>query len=101
MTSIELVRVGHGKTFEQQQIQQTKDRRTGADADGEREDRGGGEARRAPHRSNCVAQIGAQIVDDCKTARLATGLLPPDHIADSWRACRSASARDSPCDSRS
>ena len=78
----ELVRVAHGKTFEQQQIQQTKDRGAGADADGEREDRGGRETRRAPHRSNGVAQVGAQVVDDRKTARFATGLLPADDIAE-------------------
>ena len=70
----ELVRVAHGKTFEQQQIQETKDRRTGADADGEREDRGGRETRRA--------QVGTKIVDDRKTARFATGLLPADDIAE-------------------
>ncbi len=71
----ELVGISNGQRFEQHRVDDGKERRVGADAEGERENDDRGESGIAAHRADGESQVGGQAVDQTLPADVADVVL--------------------------
>src|SRR5262249_50317425 len=74
--------IAHRQRAQQYRVDETEERGVRPDAERERQDGGGGEARRSTEPSQSVRDVGAQLVDDPQPARVAALLFPTKVVAE-------------------
>ncbi len=77
--------IAHRQLPEQEHIEQAEDRRARADTERKRQDGGQREPGRTLQRAGREPQIAGEIVNESEPARLATGFLPANDVAEFLR----------------
>src|SRR6185369_16526419 len=86
----EAVRLLDRQPSEQHRVDDAEQRRVGADAERERDDGDGGEARRLAHHAQAVAHVLRELLDEADAARVARLLL---ELLDAAEAAQRGRAR--------